>query len=61
MLTLTLTPVMLTPSLTLTLSLPIRHDYTIGTLDVLQACDTCADMDMTYHGLGGSPKLLYKP
>ena len=25
-----------------------RHDYTIGTLDVLQACDTCADMGMTY-------------
>ena len=25
-----------------------RHDYTIGTLDVLQACDACADMGMTY-------------
>ena len=25
-----------------------RHDYTIGTLDVLQACDSGADMDMTY-------------
>ena len=24
------------------------HDYTIGTLDVLQACDACADMGMTY-------------
>jgi len=21
-----------------------RHDYTIGTLDVLKACDACADM-----------------
>jgi len=21
------------------------HDYTIGTLDVLKACDACADMD----------------
>jgi len=26
----------------------IRHDYTIGTLDVLQACDACADMGTTY-------------
>ena len=26
----------------------IWHDYTIGTLDVLQACDACADMGMTY-------------
>ena len=25
-----------------------RHDYTVGTLDVLQACDACADMCMTY-------------
>jgi len=25
-----------------------RHDYTIGTLDVLQACDACAGMRMTY-------------
>ena len=25
-----------------------RHDYTIGTLDMLQACDACADMGMTY-------------
>ena len=25
-----------------------RHDYTVGTLDVLQACDICADMGMTY-------------
>ena len=25
----------------------LRHDYTIGTLDVLQACDACADMGMT--------------
>ena len=24
------------------------HDYTIGTLDMLQACDACADMGMTY-------------
>ena len=24
------------------------HDYTIGTLDALQACDACADMGMTY-------------
>ena len=24
------------------------HDYTIGKLDVLQACDACADMGMTY-------------
>ena len=24
------------------------HDYTIGTLDVLQACDVCTDMGMTY-------------
>jgi len=24
------------------------HDYTIGTLDVLQACYACADMGMTY-------------
>jgi len=23
---------------------PKRHDYTIGTLDVLKACDACADM-----------------
>jgi len=22
----------------------VRHDYTIGTLDVLKACDSCADM-----------------
>jgi len=22
----------------------LRHDYTIGTLDVLKACDACADM-----------------
>ena len=28
---------------------PVRgHDYTIGTLDVLQACDACADIGMTY-------------
>ena len=27
---------------------PEGHDYTIGTLDVLQACDGCADMGMTY-------------
>ena len=26
----------------------LRHVYTIGTLDVLQACDACADMGMTY-------------
>ena len=26
----------------------LGHDYTIGTLDVLQACDACADMGMTY-------------
>ena len=26
----------------------IWHDYTIGTLDVLQACDASADMGMTY-------------
>ena len=25
-----------------------NYDYTIGTLDVLQACDACADMGMTY-------------
>ena len=25
-----------------------RHDYTISTLDVLQACEACADMGMTY-------------
>ena len=25
-----------------------RHDYTIGTLDVLQACDACADMGIAY-------------
>ena len=25
-----------------------RHDYTIGTMDVLQACDACADMGITY-------------
>ena len=25
-----------------------RHDYTIGTLDVLQAYDACSDMGMTY-------------
>ena len=25
-----------------------RHDYTIGTLDVLQACDACAGMGKTY-------------
>jgi len=24
------------------------HDYTIGTLDVLQACDACADMGTAY-------------
>ena len=24
------------------------HAYTIGTLDLLQACDACADMGMTY-------------
>jgi len=24
------------------------HDYTITTLDVLQACDACAEMGMTY-------------
>ena len=24
------------------------HDYTIGTLEVLHACDACADMGMTY-------------
>ena len=24
------------------------HDYIVGTLDVLQACDACADMGMTY-------------
>ena len=24
------------------------HGYTIGTLDVLQACDACADMGMAY-------------
>ena len=29
-------------------SMQNRHSYTIGTLDVLQACDTCADMGMTY-------------
>ena len=27
------------------------HDYTIGTLDVLQACDACADMGMTYSDI----------
>ena len=26
----------------------IRHDDTIGTVDMLQACDACADMGMTY-------------
>ena len=26
----------------------VRHDYTIGTLDVLQACGACANMGMTY-------------
>ena len=25
-----------------------RHDYTIGTLEVLHACDACVDMGMTY-------------
>ena len=25
-----------------------RHDYTIGTLDVLQAFGACADMGITY-------------
>ena len=24
------------------------HDYTISTLDVLQACDVCTDMGMAY-------------
>jgi len=24
------------------------HDYTIGTLDMLQACDACSDLGMTY-------------
>ena len=24
------------------------HDYTVGTLDMLQSCDACADMGMTY-------------
>ena len=27
---------------------PYGHAYTVGTLDVLQACDTCADMGITY-------------
>ena len=30
------------------ISITGEHDYTIGTLDVLQACDACADMGMTY-------------
>jgi len=26
------------------MSVTPRHDYTIGTLDMLKACDACADM-----------------
>ena len=29
----------------------IRNDYTIGTLDVLQARDACTDMGMTYSAI----------
>ena len=26
----------------------LGHNYTLGTLDALQACDACADMGMAY-------------
>jgi len=36
-----------------------RHDYTIGKLDMLQACDACADMGMTYSVIVQCADILY--
>ena len=44
----------------LELGLGLGHDYTIGTLDMLQTCDACADMGMTYSVIDFTYSAVYR-